>query len=139
MTANRWAAAMIAVTLAAPRAAAPVAQRPASSPRVEVAPCVTTVDRSDLFAVARAVIARLECGSGPPPAGVLSPHAAHVLPRRAGPFTVVGLAIVDPRSAPVVVAAEIQDRAGRRRHDILLTAFGSPAGGWFIDDLAIVD
>jgi hypothetical protein len=130
MTANRWGAALVAVALVRPGPVTPPAPPP---------PCPKTVARSDLFAVARAVIARLECGSGPPPAGVVSPHAARVLPRRIGAFTVVRLAIVDPRTAPVVVAAEIEDRADRLRHDILLTAFRSPAGGWFIDDLAVVD
>jgi hypothetical protein len=100
-------------------------------------PCQTTVARSDLFAVATAVIARLECGAGP--TGTMSPHAAQVLPRQGGAFTLVRLAIVDPRTAPVVVAAEIRDRGDRRRHDILLTAFRRPDGTWFVDDIAVVD
>lgn len=133
MNAHRWGAAIIAVGLVRPGPATPPPPPPPPPPPL----CRTTVARSDLFAVARAVIARLECGAGP--TGVISPHAARVLPRRAGAFTLVRLAIVDPRTAPVVVAAEIQDRGDRRRHDILLTAFRRPDGGWFVDDFAVVE
>jgi hypothetical protein len=132
MNANQWRAAVIAVTLVRPGPATPP-----PSPPPPPSPCQTTVARSDLFAVARAVIAGLDCGGGP--TGDISPHATRVLPRRAGAFALVRLAIADPRCAPVVVAAEIQDRGDRRHHDILLTAFRRPDGGWFIDDFAVVD
>ena len=101
--------------------------------------CPRSVVLTDPQSVARSVVAWLLCGSGPP--GVLSFHAEQVLGRwsslaRPAPmFAITDLGLVDPRSAPVTVRAEVERPAGNL--SIVLMLFRSPDGAWFADDLFV--
>jgi hypothetical protein len=47
--------------------------------------------------------------------------------------------LLDPRAAPVVVFATVRRRADPVVHRVVLTLFGTPAGGWTVDDVVVLD
>ncbi|MDQ1377031.1 MAG: hypothetical protein QOE15_1204 [Acidimicrobiaceae bacterium] len=135
-SAQRWAAVAIA-------AFSVLLPRPAP-PAVPATGCPVMVDDSDPLVVAGAVATWLYCG---PPAGAgaaLSSHARRVLTNWAArngppsPAAVVSLAVVDPRTAPVVVYAVIRRAGDADTRQVVLTMFHRPAGGWAVDDLTVL-
>jgi hypothetical protein len=83
------------------------------------------------------------CGTGPE--SVVTDHGRQVVlawsarePAH-GPANVTFLALVDPRSAPVVAEAVVRRPADPVLHRVVVTLFRTPAGRWVVDDLAVRD
>jgi hypothetical protein len=85
----------------------------------------------------------LYCGSGP--TEVLSAHGRELVNRwlavnrPAAPAALAILRLLDPRAAPVVVYAVVQWSRDGGAHQILLTLFPTPRGGWAVDDVVVLD
>jgi hypothetical protein len=82
----------------------------------------------------------LACGTGP--AGILSDHARQVVnlavDHRHPTAALTTLLLVDPRTAPVVVYAVVRWSGDGGGHQVVLTLFPKPLGGWIIDDLTVL-
>lgn len=127
------AAAMAALCLLVPR---PEPQRATA--------CPATVNPADPLVVAGAVAVWLYCGPPPTAGAVLSWHGRRVLATWVSfngpdaPSEVVALDLLDPRAAPVVVYAVVLRSGDPASHQVVLTMFHRPGGGWAVDDLTIL-
>lgn len=125
----------------------PSSNPPSASPGLQwaafsIAGCSRQIDGTDPLAVAASVAAWVFCGAGTP-MGVSS-HGWKVLlgwsalefPAR--PATVLAVALLDPRTAPVVAEAEVARAADPTVHRVVLTLYRSSLGQWAVDDLIVV-
>lgn len=105
--------------------------------------CTFDVNPSDPLAVTAAVARWVYCGNGPD--SVVTDHGRQVVlawsgrePRHAA-VTVTFLALLDPRSAPVIAEAVLRRPADPVPHQVVATLFRTAGGRWVVDDLTVRD